>query len=605
MPVLRLRLHQADTERSFRARVQATSDVPGGRITGDFFVVTVPATTTHFTVTVTVTTADTTTVVERFTQAFVVTDTDVEADWAEWANQRRPGATHPRISGSLRPVGGTITLAVDLTFLDMTAALVAAEPAALEDYNPGYLDDSRNPDRGLPHHGCLTYAFELTRAPVPKTWFVVVPPPLVTQPRNPLTSPQSQTIVPDQRAFLVSSVDVLTFFRPSVTDHYDRVESTPVVGLISRYLIDPPVFAPFFARPPTSPSRWLRFPRAGLEGQLARSERRVLLVLPWPSKGLFGVAETTALPGLLASLVVAAHAAGIIATARAARVAMGRLGLAAYSHGGEAAVKAWLLPSVRDRCSELYLFDANNTEQLTKDEKLVRDWLARDRTRTLRMIGGALHHSRMLGFADRLVKDWRTELTGSEATPALNPPPAVWCRPTSTDHWLGTVPDATYAWALRVPPDQNNPLDPATFPATPVPLDVGTASATLSTSSGVVLDTAGTARQTKVRADGNVRTTATFFDLSPMEIAGFTESFWLTATPAPQRVTTQRRLEAFAASARNLLLFGKTAPDKEDNDLGHGIRHQWAICGGEGGPVRGPSFRGYFFLCLRDSGFSR
>ena len=605
MPVLRLRLHQADTERSFRARVQAASDVPGGRITGDFFVVTVPATTTHFTVTVTVTTADTTTVVERFTQGFVVHGTDVDADFAEWANHRRPGAIHPRISGSLRPVGGTITLAVDLTFLDMTAALAAAGPAALEDYNPGDLTDARNPDRGLPHHGCLTYAFELTRAPVPKTWFVVVPPSLVCQPRTPLTATPSPTLVPDQRALLVSSVDVLTFFRPSVPRPYDRIENTPVTLLVSRYLVDPPVFAPFFARPATSPSRWLPFPRAGLEGQLARSGRRVLLVLPWPSESQFGVAERSALPDLLASLVVAAHATGIIAAARPAPVEMGRVGLAAYSHGGDAAIKAWLLPSVRDRCSELYLFDANSTEKLTKDEKLVRDWLARDRTRKLRMIGGSLQHSRMLGLADRLANDWRTKLAGAEATQPLNPPPAVWCRPTSTAHWLGTVPDATYAWALRLPPDQNHPQDPATFSATPRALDVGTASTSLSTSSGVVLDGAGTAHRTTVRATGHTSTGATFTELSPMEIAGFTESFWLTKTPAPQQVTNQVRLEAFAASARNLLLFGKLKPDKKSNDLGHGIRHQWALCGGEGGPVRGPSFRGYFFLCLRDSGFTR
>jgi hypothetical protein len=156
-----------------------------------------------------------------------------------------------------------------------------------------------------------------------------------------------------------------------------------------------------------------------------------------------------------------------------------------------------------------------------------------------------------------------------------------------------------------VPPDQNRPQDPTTYAPAPKPLDAGTASTTLSTSSGVVLSGPGSVHETPLRAANDPRIAASLSELSPIEVAGFVESFWLTRTPAPPRVTTRARLTEFEVSARNLLAFGKFAPDKEFNDLGHGVRHQWPICGGEGGPGRGPSFRGYLFLCLRDSGFVR
>ncbi|MEC3980667.1 hypothetical protein [Amycolatopsis sp. H20-H5] len=613
MPDLRIRLHRPDTDNAFRTRVKATADLPGGRTAGDFFTVALPPGAVEFTVTVEVTTPDGATVAEQVVQAFTLVSGVWKPQWAATNGAVRwTDRLHPRLTAVPAPVAGNIELRLDLTFVDMTR-VIAGLSSAQSEYQQPHLTDPRNPDARNPHHGCLTYAFELTRAPVPKTWFVVVPPAAATQPSNPLLPRPQQPSVPGVGALTARTLDVLTFFRPSVDTTYSAVEKTPVAGFLGRYLIDPPVFAPFFARLPAEPviPLWDRFPNVGLEGQLARSGKRVLLAMPWPSGGDYGAAQTPKLPGLLESLVLAAYSLGIVAAGNKLGATLGRMGIAGYSHGGDGALKAWLSPAVRRRCSELYLFDGNGTKQLSDNPRVVTEWFDQDRTRTLRMTG-ALQLDRMLGLATAVDARWRDELAKRDKDPRKNPPPTVWCRPGGTDFWSGRTPDSIYAWAFRLPPDPARPQDRRTYPPLPTTLAVRPASSELTAGSGVALNSPGTANAVSVsvvdnvvdNVVGNVAVTAGLSGVSPVELSGFTGSFWLAGKPPPARVVKQRQLAKFLTDAGNLLRFGEAPGDEHEADGGHGVRHQWAMCGGEGDPSRGAGFDGYFFLCLRDSGFA-
>lgn len=609
MPELRIRVHQADTDRAFRPRVTGRTSLPAGQLTGDFLTVNVPDGTTEFTVTVEVATPDRREVSEQIVQAFAgSTDGRLRPLWAATNGAVRwTDRLHPRLSGTpLMPTGGKYPdLQLDLTFVDMTAVL-AASASAHADYNPDYLRDPRNPSREDPHHGCLTYAFELTRAPVPKTWFLVVPPTLATQPWNPLGGKAKTPAVPDQRALSTSSFDVLAFFRPSLLEGYSRVEDTPVAGYLSRYLLDPPVFGPFFAsrRVASEKARWHPIPQVGMEGQLARSRKRVLLAMPWPSGGGFGVASTSRLPGLLEDLVLAAYSLGRIGAANKLGATVGRLGLAGYSHGGGAAIKTWLDPTVRRRCSELYLFDANDVEVLLNNQREVQAWLREGNARVLRMIA-ALQLGRMVDLAGRIDPQWRDRMRRADEAkdPKKVAPPAVWCRPGGTDYWTGATAGSIFAWAFWPPPDPAHPRDRKTYTAMPPALAEQPAAGDLSSRSGVALTGPGSGSGTEVAA-GSSSARARLDGISPAELAGFTGSFWLEQEPPPGTVRNGKDMAGFTRTASNLLRFGERPGAAHKADIGHGVRHQWAICGGDGDPTRGADFDGYFFQCLRDSRFA-
>lgn len=580
-------MHQADTDPAFKQRVRASADTQAGSVGGDEFRLPLPGA-GDFTVTVEVLAPDRSTVVELITQGFTITAAGalVAAFAATNGAVLWTHRLHPRLTGGLAPdAGGVVRLRLDLTFVDMTS-VVASQPGSFEEYNRPHLADPRNPGRDDPHHGCLCYAFELTRAPTPKTWFMLVPPKVSTQPANPFNPAPKHAAVPDIDALTARKFDVLTFFRPSTGTTYSRVEQTPVSGRIGRYFVDPPVFAPFFATP--NPPFWHSFPAIGLQEQLARSGKRVLSVFPWPSQGNYGPAGTSQLPKLLESLVLAAYSRGIIGTANQLGVSVGRLGIAGFSLGGGTAIRAWLDPTVRGRCSELYLFDANDIDTLVRDPRTVRDWLDRDHTRVIRMTG-ALHLRQALALATAVDAGWPDKLAKADQDPAKNPPPRVWCRPGEVAFFTGRTPGSIYGWAFQVPPDPAHPRDRSTYPATPPGLAVTPASSPLTSRSGIVFTDAGTASTVTVALADTPAKTVPMNGVSAVEVSGFAA---FSLRDSQGAVHTIGELRKFADAASRLLV------------LPTNVRHQWAICGGQGDPSRGDGFEGYFFLCLRDSGFA-
>ncbi|WP_437872650.1 hypothetical protein [Sorangium sp. So ce363] len=184
-------------------------------------------------------------------------------------------------------------------------------------------------------------------------------------------------------------VGCLVFFRPE-NYAYSRVDeaSHSMFGL-NRYLLKP-VDDPtagiwkrdqFLPDPGegNSPYAWLR---AGFEDALARSQKPVVLLHPWPSGSDFGAATGPSLPALAGGALRLLWAEQRLARSRGG-IHLGRLGIMGYSAGG---LSMWAaLASNKQRVSEVYALDARGTPA---NAGAAIQWFNARSDTVLRMSGG-------------------------------------------------------------------------------------------------------------------------------------------------------------------------------------------------------------------------
>ena len=410
-------------------------------------------------------------VLETIKQEFVLENDGTLTPKAE---NNRPW--HPRLRGpaSLKATAGSFpSLKVDL---GMILANDLVDKAALEkQYNPAFMRDVRSPFVADPHHGCAVHLLEFTRG-MPIAWLIIVPPSLATDAgiAFQLDLPRTFRIQAQPADMARGSFDVTVFYRPAWDHSINTIEqfagNDAAASQICRYIIDPPVFGPFFAKHDmnvgASNAQGKIFevnPNVGLEGQLTRSRKKTLLVLPLPNGAKYDLAESTKLPELVSSLLVCLHAAGKIAVTRLSSVGLNQLALSGFSYGGDVAIRAWRLN--RSRVDELYLFDPPSAHEFASNKE-VDNWLREKRIRKLRLIGGNIAHKVFLQLASRLLPDRRKKWHDSQAKSLQAP--NVWCLPEELGFWLGDPPYGYYSWAYAVPPKFfERPLDPNNYTSTP------------------------------------------------------------------------------------------------------------------------------------------
>jgi hypothetical protein len=528
------------------------------------------------------------------------------------------GRLHPRLSLT-GPSGHEFpTLTVDLTFVDASyyLARLKEKDVTLSDiYNRM---GTRAPKR--PHHGCTLHAFEFTRTEGPATWLAIVPPSLSTAVHSPLWS--ERRMLPQVKDRGASAFDVLIHLRSIVRgDRYDAIEKTHGLSLLGRFFDEPDLEQPFFGG---SQALWNSGPEIGFEQQLVKSGKSVIVAYPWPSVLDYGVLLTAGGPRMCAeALILALRATGSIAAGHALDVKLGRLGLAGYSGGGNKAIKVWL--GSRSSIDELWLFDPQSfqfdqgraaegallLDAATNVRKELVEWF-KDPRRILRLIGG-LQHPAALQIADRLDKGWKAALERRERSGAAAP--RVWCKPATRAFRLGKGDDAIYSWAFLPLPPKGKP-DAETLAAhrlTPG----GKPPSALTTETGLELVDESNPDRVRVHVIALKRDAD--FPASHAELAGFLRTLWvpdheplsiekdlwkLRRQNRSARVSDAKTVAALKNLVEYYLVYGRDEKHRRDGDPAWGVRHQWVPCGGERDPTRGEKFEGYYYLCLRDSGFS-
>jgi hypothetical protein len=113
--------------------------------------------------------------------------------------------------------------------------------------------------------------------------------------------------------------------------------------------------------------QWYYWLPAGIEQAVSRSNREVLLLLPWAPGSSYGSAADKNLPVVAEQIVRFLYAIQAIALG-GFDVSLGRLAIAGYSQGGAILWNA--LEANRERVDEVYAFDAENTgKQATRLQK--------------------------------------------------------------------------------------------------------------------------------------------------------------------------------------------------------------------------------------------
>jgi hypothetical protein len=513
---------------------------------------------------------------------------------------------HPRYR-VVSPQSGTgdHSYQVSLGFVDVSRYFARLNPSFLSSFSPR---SSANKD---PHFGCTLYALEYLTGKIPKLWFVIVPPSLNTEPektRNPFRHDAWDPRKVPARD-ISSDIGVLYFFRPNSKATYHDLVQVRNLDRFTIYMKDDET-NPFFI---DHWSRWILAPSRGLERQLVESNKKCIFVHPWPSAADFGDAATAQAPRLLQEIITTLHCRGALSGNKPQKLRLGRLAVGGYSHGGKIVDDMWRDTTLRSSFDELYLFDPQGRRNaITKTfesglptPQELRQWVdPQGKKRIFRLVGGSIQHTAGLALVSTTFPQWKKTLAAYEQGVQGVSPPPLWCRPVERDFWEGKGVNNYYAWAFWPQPGSVNApyyvpktttVPPPTFSSLSGP------PTTLTQMTGIRI-VKEDARGLMVTAPP-LSTRLTFVDVSSAELSGFAALYW-SKYRTPPLISSIKDLKTFFEFSRDLIVFGQTPGIKDkENDLGHGVRHQWAICGGEGNGTKGPSFKGYLFLCLRDSGF--
>jgi len=188
-------------------------------------------------------------------------------------------------------------------------------------------------------------------------------------------------------------VSCLVFYRPA-NDGYLKLNQAQDMSRLNRFLLSQvpgsgdykkaEIFMSY--KPPPGESPVYGYLRCGFEHALVQSGKQVVMLHPWPSGVAgndFGEAKGSMVPKLAAWAVRYLWGSEVIGTSgNQPTLRLGRLGLAAFSAGGQA---MWpTLSAVGDRVEEVYTFDSNG---IAPDNAIL--WFGQSpTTRCLRMSGG-------------------------------------------------------------------------------------------------------------------------------------------------------------------------------------------------------------------------
>jgi hypothetical protein len=490
--------------------------------------------------------------------------------------------TNPRVKGgprhsrvNLQQARPPYGIKLDLTFIDVTSLLDREKK--LTDYRePAYaVNGLRDPgwdgkDESQIHHGCQLRVLQMTNGN-PKCWAVVIPPGL------------------DGGRV---RFNVLVFFQPALlTEHEKKHPYTSALdcsGLIApnlpRYTRDPPAWGPYYYQERTNRSFIRRpHPYTGFEGQLAASKKPVLLVMPYPkndSQGRtsYGDALKADLPKVLRSLLYALWAGGAIGDKQDQGVELSRLALGGFSFGGGAATAAF--GANMKATSELYLMDAEGYP----DSQSLANWLKQG-DRRLCMVGGR-------DLAKVLAKRSEVEKLGGKN---------VFVAPPNPDYY--DTPGTPWHAALFLPgsePDSGPKLLSA----------VGEPDSELTRQSKVSI---ASKRPLTLRAQLGGKVVDRALDVTTVEASGLVRLWQVSsdgAAPGKQAIKIEKDFDGITKSGVKVGQW----------DVGPGVmgdmRHQWAVGGGFGNPIRypygeqdeakpdGKLFEGHLQFCLKGSGFT-
>jgi hypothetical protein len=494
------------------------------------------------------------------------------------SNSAKGALLHPRITLKPKPGPGNFPdVLVDTRFIDVTEALRSQYPNKLGGkggYDTPWPQDSE-PNKNDPHYGCRLFILEMTVGK-PKAWAVIVPE-AARRDRAP--------------------VNVLLFFQPAMQVTYQgTLDCYYANPSLQRYSKDPPTWAPFFVADlgfdkaaQRQDYNFRKFPETGFEGQLTKSGKPLVMVIPFPhTEGAhgeiinYGKAVEASLGELLDSLLrVIWDDKDIAKTASPDRIppGVGRVGVAGYSYGGVPTIKA-----VRNNpslVSELYLFDS--TEPLTGNTlSFLKKWFKEGTSSRRLRLTGALFLEQFLQAREEILKASGKPGRGGDITV------------TPKDASFYDTPGNIYHAALSAPGAKNLEV------LTPLQ-DQPTTKAGLSFESNVWLKSK--TPKVVLACPTGKNTIEKEVKCTAVEAAALIKLEWLLVRGFG-RIEDEIGFES---------LLEIIQPSRQFSD-GLGVKHQWAVDGGNGNKARWPYgvvdpakpdavFEGYLLFCLKDSGF--
>ncbi|RLB49823.1 MAG: hypothetical protein DRI90_24235, partial [Deltaproteobacteria bacterium] len=174
-----------------------------------------------------------------------------------------------------------------------------------------------------------------------------------------------------------AAMGCLVFYRPRLSTTYTRIDQLHEMFPLARYVLTPnPASSRYYERDfiashaeaisTTPPALHKQADdlayviRCGMEDALHRSNKRVVMLQPWPQGASFGAGERSAFGARLWSRCAVPALRLLFATGRIKRPRSAHFGLSGFSHGGGALWAA--LGNNKAKVSEVYSFVANCTE---------------------------------------------------------------------------------------------------------------------------------------------------------------------------------------------------------------------------------------------------
>jgi hypothetical protein len=480
-----------------------------------------------------------------------------------------PSHPHPRLrvtAPSSPGFSGFWVLELDVRFLNITNY---AESLV----NRGFGDFSSKP------HKCKWFILQHTLG-TPLIWAVGVP----------------QNVDPEE-----FNVNALLFFQHELQHHLDpkfpgrqpggpytsaenldynrlsQYADQPVSGEVGRYIGATGLTVSFE-----------NYPNFGWDAQLNESGKPVVFVFPFPQGGVgtdFGVCNgASGADSLFRSLFCALQSDDIVAGNTEDPTRLKRLAIGGWSSGMET-VMSWIDTDTKKTgniVDEIYMFDPQTdvAKRLEGDlhahEQVFRTWLGK-KPRMLRMIGTA--------YGELQYNQIAAALSGAFSN--------VTVRPNDTSYWYT---DPVYQQALTKPGD---PVPPR-FDPSPPPTTAASTLTNVFFGSEKIPSPGSNVSSLRLGSPGlkpwtnDPKVSSTIAHVEAASLALF--KFMIIATD-------QHNFDKLTNALQSIEALPGQPPPKEPNTI-QKLRHPWSVMGGvDGVKGTGKPFKGFFQLCLEDSGF--
>jgi hypothetical protein len=462
--------------------------------------------------------------------------------------------------------GGVHSVVLDLTFIDVTTRRARIDPNnqfASQQIAGGAALVEKNDLLALGNGiGCKLRLYEYTRNR-PRVWGVMAP---------------TSLTVPD--------VPCLLQFLPAGNAYQDN--NDVILVSLSRLIDDQPPRLRFFVNHDAAgnPVQPIRFPGAAFARQFVQSGAKAVVAIPIPHGGDFGEVLNKGVPKVMGSLLRALWADGAIASTSQTAVRLKGVGISGFSFGADKAIALFNL--ISEQVRELFLFDPG--QGVAQHQTAFLKWFAGNSQRKLLLVAGAFQ-TQLTALASALQKvragdtkllptdpkSWEVPLSFTPATPGLfaqaaspiekGAPPGRAARVVETFSAVGDPnPNAlTRASGIRVKSE---------------------------TLSGGQVDTV-------LQRDAPLGQGATRRLINVAHV----EAAWIIRWRLQVQDPELAALKLPVTNDQEFLAVAEVIRRKADLSA-LGLKHQWAVCGGEGPPDsldRGPTFDGFFKLCLQAS----